>query len=208
MGVASLIVKTPARLNEAALTWGSTAEERARRYPCDELIPDPHVTCWRAIDVDAAPDVLYRWLCQLRAAPYSYDWLDNLGRRSPTTLTPGLDALEVGQRFMTIFDLVSYEPGAAVTLRTRASKPLLGDVALTYSVAGRPGGSRLVCKVLVVAPAGPIGWAWRRVAALGDLVMMRKQFLTLKRLAERGGRPDVASRSWQTPRTSLLPRPR
>jgi hypothetical protein len=85
--------------------WGTTAAERAMPWPDDNLLPDAQQVMWRNIDVDAPRDVVFRWLCQLRVAPYSYDWIDNRGRRSPQHLTPGLDDLEVGQRFMTIFEL-------------------------------------------------------------------------------------------------------
>ena len=78
--------------------WGSTAAERAEPFPCDRLLADPDAAMFRAVDVEAPAAVSFRWLCQLRAAPYSYDKLDNLGRRSPQALTPGLDELEVGQR--------------------------------------------------------------------------------------------------------------
>lgn len=94
---------------ETVRTWGSTAEERARDYPCDRWLENPDDTCFRAIDVAAPPEVAFRWLCQLRAAPYSYDWVDNGGRRSPRTLTPGLDELADRQRVMRIFRLVEHE---------------------------------------------------------------------------------------------------
>jgi hypothetical protein len=67
--------------------WGSTAAERAEPYPRDRLLAEPEVTMFRAIDVEAPAATTFRWLCQLRAAPDSYDKLDNLGRRSPQTLT-------------------------------------------------------------------------------------------------------------------------
>src|SRR5688500_981727 len=100
----------------ATRTWGSSEDERARRYPCDGLVAPVDDELWRAVDVAAPAPVTYRWLCQLRAAPYSYDWIDNFGRRSPRELTPGLDALEVGQRVMRIFRLVAFEPGRHLTL--------------------------------------------------------------------------------------------
>ena len=165
---------------------GTTADERARAFPCDR-----HLTGWdddlyRGVDVAAPPAVVFRWLCQLRVAPYSYDWIDNLGSQSPRTLTPGLDELAVGQRFMQVFELVEFERDRHVTLRTRGMHWLLGVVAVTYLVIARPdGSSRLLGKLLWRAPVrGLAGRMVVWVMAWGDLVMMRKQLLTLKALAE------------------------
>jgi hypothetical protein len=69
--------------------WGSTAPERSESFPCDRLVPEADHTLFRAVGVEAPQGVSFRWLCQLRAAPYSYDRLDNFGRRSPQELTAG-----------------------------------------------------------------------------------------------------------------------
>ena len=165
--------------------WGSTAEERARPYPCDDLVESPAQTLFRAIDVEAPQAVVFRWLCQLRAAPYSYDKLDNLGRRSPQELTPGLEQLEQGQRVATIFRLVEFEPGESLTILSRG--PVFGEVACTYLAKQvDEGRSRIVVK-LVWSPArgGLTGRLERALLPPGDLVMMRRQLLNLKALAER-----------------------
>lgn len=170
--------------------WGSTANERARTYPCDRLLADSGAALFRAIAIEAPPAVVFRWLCQLRAAPYSYDLLDNRGRRSPQQLTPGLERLRPGQRVMTIFELVEFETGRSITLRHRG--PLFGELAVTYQVddAG-PGQSRLVVKLLPGSSRGPLGAAARLLLPPGDLVMMRRQLLNLKRLAEGSARDDA-----------------
>jgi hypothetical protein len=160
------------------LNWGAGDAERRAPLPCDELLPEAGTRCDRAIWVDAPAAVVFRWLCQLRVAPYSYDLLDNLGRRSPRELTPGMERLAAGQRFMGIFSLVSFAPDDHVTLRS-------GAVAVTYAVRARADRCRLVARVLFQAPGGRLGDALvGRPLALGDLVMMRKQLLTLKALAE------------------------
>lgn len=168
---------------DAVEAWGSTAEERAAAFPCDELITARHRVLYRAIDVDASSAVVFRWLCQLRVAPYSYDWLDNLGRRSPRSLTPGLDHLEVGQRAMTIFQVVGFEHGRSITFRSESAA--FGHVVVSYVVVPvADDRSRLVVKLAFKEPPGPYGWLARKVLPAGDLVMMRKQLRTLKGLAE------------------------
>ncbi|MBP1161629.1 hypothetical protein [Rhodococcus sp. PvR099] len=153
------------------LVWGATEVERGQPLPCDELAFGG-VQADRAISIDASPQVVYAWLCQLRVAPYSYDLLDRFGRRGPRRRDPELAELEVGQRFMSQFDLVSFVPDRHITLVT-------GKICVTYAVRPEGGGTRLVVRMHCGAP-----WVVARVLALGDLVMMRKQLLTLKELAE------------------------
>jgi hypothetical protein len=132
--------------------------------------------------------MIFRWLCQLRVAPYSYDWIDNSGRRSPRVLLPGLEQLQVGQRVCSIFELVDFEPDQHLTLllKDKRARVFFGEVAISYVIC--PQGNarcRLVAKVLVCYPHGLIGAMMRPILSGGDLVMMRKQLLTFKHLAER-----------------------
>ena len=173
-----------------ARTWGSTAAERALAYPCDRYLADPDGTYFRAVSVDAPPRVVFRWLCQLRATPYSYDWLDNLGRRSPQALTPGLERLEVGQTFMTMFELVEFELDKHLTLLARRFRWVFGEVCVTYMVApAGEEGCRLVVKLVGRYPHGAAGrLLLQPTLPWLDLFMMRRQLLNLKELAERDAR--------------------
>jgi hypothetical protein len=144
-------------------------------FPCDRLLPEPGYIWLRGIDVEAPPAVLFAWLCQLRAAPYSYDLIDNWGRRSPRTLTPGLTDLDPGQRFMTMFTLAEFEADRQLTLRARG-------LYISYVVEPRGAGSRLLAKAVIARHR----WAvLDPLVARGDLLMMRKQFRTLAALAAR-----------------------
>ena len=155
------------------LNWGARPSERTALRPCDALAPNAGIRADRAIGIDASPSIVFSWLCQLRAAPYSYDLLDNFGRRSPRERHPELAHLEVGQRFMSMFVLQSFVYDEQITLRSKG-------VAVTYRVGPEGAGSRLHVRVLFEGPRF-VG----RVLALSDVVMMRKQLLTLKSLAER-----------------------
>lgn len=166
-------------------SWGENAAERELALPCDEVLEGPTRRLHRAIDVPAGAAATFPWLCQLRAAPYSYDLLDNLGRRSPRTLDPSLQDLQVGQRFMTIFSLHSLAPDRHITLRWRQR------LAITYALLAQgPDRCRLLVRVCFVPSEGRLaGAAYRHLFPAGDLVMMRKQLRTLAALAAGGVSP-------------------
>jgi hypothetical protein len=167
---------------DAVERWGATAAEVRDRWPCDDLPLVEDAALFRAVTVRAQPALVYRWLCQLRVAPYSYDWIDHWGRRSPATLSPGIEALRVGQTFMSIFRLVAFAPDDHVTLTSRTAA--FGEIALTYRVRPDPAGSRLAAKLRVRWPGGLYGRVAAAVLPAGDLVMMRKQLRTLAARAE------------------------
>ena len=146
--------------------WNATPQERAARFPSDDYLDPPVRRLTRAITIAAPPAAVFRWLCQLKVAPYSYDWLDNRGRQSPRCLTPGAERLAQGQTFL-VFDLVEFEEGRS----------------MTGVIHPRHDGSRLVIRLNASATT-PFQRVRRAVLAWGDLIMMAKQLQTLKQLAE------------------------
>ena len=169
-----------------ASSWGVTAAERDRVYPCDTLLAQPADRLLRGVDVAAPADVVYRWVCQFRAAPYSYDWIDNLGRRSPRRPLPWCWDLEVGQIFSRIFTLESFVVGEHLTVRMAPGRSarVFGDIVLTYAVVPvGPERSRLLAVIRGTVPAGRSAALRNWALGWGDLLMMRKQLRTFAQLA-------------------------
>lgn len=194
MNVVESAVREIGRWREALRTlgdkWGTTESERTASFPCDLVLPDADQWMFRAIGVDAPAAVTFRRLCQLRVAPYSYDWIDNLGKPSPTELTPGLDDIQVGQRCMTMFTIVDVEHGQSLTFHS--PKSVFGEVGGTYRVV--PVGddrSRIVVKIGINYPSGLQGELMHDVLPAGDLFMMSKQLRNLASLAARDHRSSL-----------------
>ena len=158
--------------------WGVTAGEVARRYPCDDVVQYPALQAWRGVTVRAAADRVWPWVAQIRLAPYSYDWIDNLGRQSPRMLL-GLPEATVGEPFTTAFGgrtagrIVSVEPGVQLT------GTIMGAVMSYVLVPSADGTTRLLLKLVTARSPVPAP-----LLCLGDLVMARKQLRTLALLAE------------------------
>jgi hypothetical protein len=184
------MVRSVPAFNEPPWNWNATAAEREQAYPCDALLPRPQHAFYRAIDVSAPPGLVYRWLQQLRIAPYSYDWADNFALPSPSRLTPRADEIAVGQRIMHILRIVSFEPGRSLTAMSSSAvgRVLFGELAGSYTVTLSSAGTRLFVKVNAVYPGGVYGRLVGPVMPWIDYAMMRKQLERIKAFAERDAR--------------------
>ncbi|WP_439936297.1 polyketide cyclase [Nocardia sp. N13] len=160
--------------------WGVSDAEVRRRYGCDDLVSAPTLEAWRGVTVHAEPTAVWARLRQVRLAPYSYDLLDNLGRRSPRELRD-LPEPRPGDPFTRALGrhqgrILAVDPGRELTATIMGAH-------LSYAVEPGERGTRLLLKVVTRTRA------WLAPAlSLGDLLMARKQLLTLKALAEQDAR--------------------
>ncbi|MBO1753995.1 SRPBCC family protein [Allobranchiibius sp. CTAmp26] len=158
--------------------WGVTDEEVARAFPCDAVVPDPVLQAWRGVTVHAPAGRVWSWIGQIRLAPYSYDWIDNAGRRSPDRLSD-LPAPVVGEHFTAVAGrpqgrILSVVPDQQLTAQ------IMGAV-MSYVLVPIDGSTRLLLKVVMAR-----GRLIAPLVSVGDLVMARRQLLNLKGLAEAG----------------------
>jgi hypothetical protein len=160
--------------------------ETVRWYPCGDFAAAPALRAWRGVCVGAPADAVWPWVAQVRLAPYSCDWIDKRGRRSPRDLA-GLPEPEAGDRFTTAGGrargrIVSVDPGKHLT------GTILGAVMSCVLVPQGHGVTRLLLKVVMETTR----WAALGLS-VGDLIMARRQLLTLKQLAERHQHQVTAS---------------
>ncbi|WP_040837406.1 hypothetical protein [Nocardia brevicatena] len=157
--------------------WGVSDGEISRSYPCDEFVTSPTLQAWRGVSVEAPAEVLWPWVAQVRLAPYSYDWIDNFGRRSPRELK-GLPEPRAGEGFTTaggreLGRIVSVDPGKQLTAT------IMGAFMSYVLVPQDHDTTRLLLKVVMRTGR------WVALGlSVGDLIMARRQLLNLKLLAE------------------------
>lgn len=158
--------------------WGVTDDEVARHYPCDDVVPTPALQVWRGVTVHAPPERVWPWVRQIRLAPYSYDKVDNLARRSPQELRD-LPEPKPGDRFTCVGGrrdvgrVLAAEPGVHLTAA-------ILRVVMSYVLVPSGDGTRLLLKIAI-----PERRWWGPPLAVGDWPMARRQLLNLKQLAER-----------------------
>jgi len=181
----NLTFKAP-EMKSSGKIWGIAPQERLLNFPCDRYMETFHDIYFRGVTIHADPEIIFRWICQMKAAPYSYDWIDNFGRRSPQKLIAGFDELETGQKIMFIFKLIDFERNKHLTIRLNEMAPkFFGDTVISYRIFQESREKcRLIVKLIVRYPKGLPGMLMRRILPVGDLIMMRRQLLNFKKLSE------------------------
>ena len=173
------------------LRWGATPEELARTMPGDEIVHRPIFNATRGVTVNARPEDIWPWIVQIgfwRAGWYTYDLLDNAGRRSADHLVPEFQHTEVG-------DLVPLGPGKNSGLRVKEFVPNRSMVwwskkddrtTWVWRLDPMPNGkTRLLTRVRApIFLAEPLSILWLVMFELADFPMMRKCLLGIKRRAE------------------------
>lgn len=170
------------------LTWGATAKEVSRRLPSDDLVPSPTFDATRAITIAAPPERVWPWIVQMgvtRAGWYSYDLLDNLGRRSARRLIPEFQHLEPG-------DIVPMSPDGKQGMKVYS-------VDAPHSMVwGEPGGTTWAWQLDAVEPDSTrlitrvrsrYRWlspsiAFSALVEFADIWMMHRMLLNLRERAE------------------------
>lgn len=170
-------------------TWGATDDEINAPMPGDDIVVDARIVATRAITLAAPAESVFPWLRQMgfgRAGWYSYDLLDNLGRRSATSIDPRWQSLATGDPVPggpVDFVAVVVDPPRHLVLRfgPTPTRNRRVDFSLAYDLREDPAGTRLVTRVRarVNVPGGRM--IERFVLGPGDGVMLRRQLLNLAR---------------------------
>src|SRR3989304_8350863 len=127
--------------------------ERIKPLPGDEVIPERIGSLTHAITIRGPRHDVWPWLAQMgagsRAGWYSYDFLDNGGRRSAEHIVPELQRIAIGTLFPALpgatdgFVVVRFEPERFLVLGWPA-----------------PDGTFLATWALVLDEAAPARTAW------------------------------------------------
>ncbi|MGA0862906.1 MAG: hypothetical protein ACO3RB_03345 [Ilumatobacteraceae bacterium] len=174
-------------------SWGATSEEVSSSMPGDDIVAGARLVATRSITLGTPPGDVFPWLRQMgfgRAGWYSYDLLDNFGRRSAQRIHDEWQTLSTGDSVPggpIDFLAVAVEPPRHLVLRfgPTADKQRRVDFTLAYDLRNDPAGTRLVTRMRarIDAPGGRL--AERLVLGPGDGLMLRRQLLGLVSRCER-----------------------
>lgn len=168
--------------------WGATPEEISGPVVGDHLCTNARLVATRSISIAAPPESVFPWIRQMgfrRAGWYSYDFIDNLGRKSATSIHPEWQDIDSGSLVpagLMSFTAAIVEPPTSFVLQVGTHERQLRRLCFTlaYELRKESGGTRLVTRMRSTAnfPGGRL--IERFLLGPGDGIMLRKQLLTLK----------------------------
>jgi hypothetical protein len=175
----------------------ATPREVAAAMPGDALVTQPIGVVTHAVTIDAPPEEVWPWLAQMgagtRAGWYSYDRLDNSGKRSAWRILARLQEVAVGDLFPALpgardaFVVVACEPAKALVLAVPASDDgYRAHWAFALVRSGRDQ-TRLIVRASFAYTLLHLPRSVMRVLArIVHFIMERKQLLGIKQRVEYG----------------------
>ena len=169
--------------------WGATAEEINSTVVGDDLCSDATVVATRSITIGAAPQEVFPWIRQMgfgRAGWYSYDWLDNLGRKSATTIHDEWQSVEAGDKIPSgpisfTAAIVDAPRHFVLEIQSLGKKSPKLHFTLAYELRDNPQGTRLVTRMRSRINL-PLGSLFEKlILGPGDGIMLRRQLLNIKK---------------------------
>lgn len=183
--------------------WGSTGAETSRLYPGEDAAVEARVLATHAVDINAPPVVVWRYVAQIgqgRAGFYSYDWLENLvgcdihnvhqirdewqhpPPGQPIYLAPGFG-----------MPLRVFEPGHAFVMgmdsrELSGSNDTSGYMAATWGMYledNEQGGARLITRMRADYSGEFSYQMMSQMMMWADFFMDRRMLLTIRDLAEK-----------------------
>ncbi|WP_406832074.1 hypothetical protein ABEG17_04390 [Pedococcus sp. KACC 23699] len=138
LGLAAAAAAAEAALVYLGRTYGSSAEERTKQLPGDDLIAEARVQTDHAITIEAPPAAVWPWLVQMgwgRGAWYTARWVDRLlfpeNGPSADRILPELQDICVGMfipdgppETKTGLHVVEIQPERALVLRSNSHLPM------------------------------------------------------------------------------------
>jgi len=170
-------------------SWGATAEEINSTVVGDDLCSDATVVATRSITIGAAPQEVFPWIRQMgfgRAGWYSYDWLDNLGRKSATTIHDEWQSVEAGDKIPSgpisfTAAIVDAPRHFVLEIKSPDKKSPKMHFTLAYELRDDPQGTRLVTRMRSRVNL-PLGSLFEKlILGPGDGIMLRRQLLTIQK---------------------------
>jgi len=187
----SAILSDVCQGREMLANWGATQAEIDSALPGDDLIDGPAHVGTRAIDIAAEPATVFDFLAQMglgRAGWYSYDLLDNLGRKSATTIHDEWLVRSAGETvpggpIHFVAAIVERPSAYALKIPPRRLLGYTVGFTLAYQLNPTARGTRVVSRARINI-AGPAGGLLTQALMFGDGLMVRRQLLGLKARCE------------------------
>ena len=173
--------------------WGATTDEINSVVVGDDLCSNATLIATRSITISAPPQDVFPWIRQMgfgRAGWYSYDWLDNLGRKSATSIHDEWQSVVAGDKIPSgpisfTAAIVDAPRHFVLEIQSMGKKSPRLHFPLAYELRDDPRGTRLVTRMHshIALPFGSL--IEKLIIGPGDGIMLRRQLLTISKNASR-----------------------